>query len=181
MPRAIVIGVMGAGHHAHPFDLDTARAVGHFVAGKHWVLLTGGRDAGVMAEATRSAASNQGLTLGFLPGDSKSGAAPDLALALPTGLGHARNAINVLASDVVVVCGQHMGPGTLSELALAMKSGKPLIVIASHTQAMAFLEHFGYGPMFVTPSVDLALKHLEVEVEKITADKGFLPISIPHP
>jgi len=168
---------MGSGASAHSEDLENAREIGRFVGAKRWVLLTGGRNAGVMAAATAAAARENGLTLGFLPGDSHHGAAPHLALALPTGLGNARNAINVLASDVVVVCACKIGAGTLSETALAMKSGKPLIVITDSGETMAFFERFGYRRMFMAKSVSEATQHLVKEVETILSKDTFLPIS----
>jgi uncharacterized protein (TIGR00725 family) len=58
-------------------------------------------------------------------------------VAVFTGLGDARNAINVLSSDVVVACGVE-GPGTASEVALALKSGRPTVLLAPTPTAAAF-------------------------------------------
>ena len=97
------------------------------------MLLTGGRPAGVMAAASRGAARVEGhLVVGVLPdegsGDDRKGTA-EVDLALFTGMGKARNVINVLSADVVVVCGGG-GPGTASEAAHALNAGRPLILLA---------------------------------------------------
>jgi uncharacterized protein (TIGR00725 family) len=88
---------------------------------------------GVMAAASRGAAAVEGhLVVGVLPGDGngeeRQGTA-ELDLAVFTGMGRARNVINVLSADVVVVCGGG-GPGTASEAAHALNAGRPLILLA---------------------------------------------------
>ena len=97
-----IIGVMGPGAGATRADLDHARELGALIAREGWVLLTGGRDAGVMAAAVRGAKEAGGLTLGILPGESAAGAAEGIDLVVVTGMGSARNNINVLSSAVVV-------------------------------------------------------------------------------
>ena len=121
-----VIGVMG-GAIADPAVLADAHEVGRLIALEEWVLLTGGRDAGVMAEASRGASEAGGLVIGVLPGDSTEGTAPHVHVAIPTGMGDARNAINVLASEVVIALPG--GAGTVSEVALALKSGRPVVLL----------------------------------------------------
>lgn len=121
-----VIGVMG-GAFVSSEALHNALAIGRLIAENDWVLLTGGRNAGVMAAASRGASEAGGTVVGILPGESTSGAAPHVDIAIPTGMGDARNAINVLASKVVIALPG--GAGTLSEIALALKSGRPVITI----------------------------------------------------
>ena len=77
------------------------------------------------------------LTLGILPGAD--GAGSDVDIAVFTAMGDARNAINVLTSDVVVACGVE-GPGTASEVSLALKAGKPVILLAAAQAARVFFE-----------------------------------------
>jgi hypothetical protein len=48
-----------------------------------------------------------------------------VTVALPTGLGFARNAVVVLAASAVIAVGG--GTGTLSEIALGLKTGKRVI------------------------------------------------------
>jgi hypothetical protein len=125
---------MGAGEEATEADVALAERLGELVAAEGWVVLTGGRDAGVMAAASRGAKRVAGsLTVGILPSASGT-TAPDVDVAIFTGMGNARNAINVLSSDVVVAIGAG-GPGTASEVALALKSAKPVILLAP-TEAM---------------------------------------------
>ena len=124
--RKPVIGVMGGGQVTDEVAA-TARELGSLIAGRGWVLLNGGRNAGVMAASARGAKEAGGLVIGILPDYDTRAASPDLDVAVVSGLGDARNAINVLSSDVVIACPG--GAGTLSEVALALKSGKPVIVL----------------------------------------------------
>ena len=121
-----VVGVMG-GASASESTLVDARRTGALIAENGWVLLTGGRDRGVMAAASAGASDAGGLVLGILPGDSHDGAAPGVDIAIPTGMGDARNAINVLASHIVVALPG--GAGTISEVALALKAGRPVVLL----------------------------------------------------
>ncbi|WP_094555460.1 hypothetical protein [Synechococcus sp. 1G10] len=110
-----------------------AEELGECISARGWVLLTGGRAVEVMAAASRGAARVEvHLVVGVLPdvgnGEERKGTA-DLDLALFTGMGKARNVINVLSADVVVVCGGE-GPGTASEAAHALNAGQPLILLA---------------------------------------------------
>jgi uncharacterized protein (TIGR00725 family) len=137
--RRPVIGVMGAGEPSAGC-LTAARELGRLLAERGWIVLTGGRPAGVMAAASAGAKEVPGsLTLGILPGTS--GAGPDVDVAVFTGMGDARNVINVLTSDVIVACGVE-GPGTLSEVALALKAEKTVILLQSSEQARSFLRGF---------------------------------------
>ena len=70
-----------------------------------------------------------------LPGDTRDEAAPGLTVALPTGLGEMRNALLVRTADVVVCIGGSWG--TLSELALAVRTGVPVIALRSWVPAPA--------------------------------------------
>ena len=131
--RRTVVGVMGAGEGASAEAVALAEELGERISARGWVLLTGGRPSGVMAAASRGAARVDGhLVVGVLPdegkGDDRQSTA-ELDLALFTGMGKARNVINVLSSDVVVICGGG-GPGTASEAAHALNGGRPLILLA---------------------------------------------------
>ncbi|HEU5305416.1 MAG TPA: hypothetical protein VFU40_12280 [Gemmatimonadales bacterium] len=133
--RRPVVGVMGAGEPGEA-SLAAARKLGRLLAERGWIVLTGGRPAGVMAAACAGAKEIPGaLTLGILPGLAGAGAEVDIAVF--TGMGDARNAINVLTSDVVIACGVE-GPGTTSEIALALKAGKPVILLNGGEAAARF-------------------------------------------
>lgn len=119
-----IIGVMG-GAVADETATAHAYSIGRQVALHDFVLLNGGRDAGVMAASAAGAAEAGGIVVGILPSDDASCASPHVDIAIPTGMGDARNAINVLASHVVVAL--RGGAGTLSEVALALKAGRPVV------------------------------------------------------
>jgi hypothetical protein len=78
-----------------------------------------------MDAVARGAREGGGIAIGILPGEDRGGASRSLAAALPTGLGEARNAMVVRAADVVIAIGGEFG--TLSEIALALKMGKPVV------------------------------------------------------
>jgi uncharacterized protein (TIGR00725 family) len=81
------------------------------------------------------------LTIGILPSESGP-VAPAVDVAVFTGMGNARNAVNVLTSDVLVACGAG-GPGTASEVALALKCGKPVVLLAVTRAVHGFVRALG--------------------------------------
>jgi uncharacterized protein (TIGR00725 family) len=104
--------------------IGTAESVGAALAAAGAVVVCGGLG-GVMAAACRGAKSVGGLTVGVLPGNDPAEANPWVDVAIPTGLGEARNALVVgSASAVIAVEGEY---GTLSEIALALRRGIPVI------------------------------------------------------
>jgi uncharacterized protein (TIGR00725 family) len=155
---------MGAGESASKADCLLGERLGERIAQQGWVLLTGGRDAGVMAAATRGAKRVAGsLTIGILPAASGP-VAPGVDVAIFTGMGNARNAINVLSSRVVVACGAG-GAGTASEVALALKSGRPVVLVSAPGRAERFFRKLG-GVLRVARSEDDAVTRIhEVLVE----------------
>jgi len=130
------IAVVGPGEGASAEACADAKAVGQLLAAHGWVTLTGGRAAGVMAAAADGASTAGGFVVGVLPGVDRRDAAPGLTLALPTGLGEARNAVLVTAADAVIGCG--LNPGTVSEIALALKAGKPTVLVRAADSDVAF-------------------------------------------
>jgi uncharacterized protein (TIGR00725 family) len=121
------VAVVGAGR-ADGHVEELAEAVGVAVARAGAVLVCGGLG-GVMAAACRGAARAGGTTVGILPGTDRAGANPWLTVALPTGMGELRNGLVVRASDAVVAVGGEYG--TLSEIALALKLGRPVVALGS--------------------------------------------------
>jgi uncharacterized protein (TIGR00725 family) len=126
----LIIGVMGGGS-ASAEKLQAAYDLGERIAGQGWTLLNGGRNAGIMAASARGASEKGGLTIGILPDAQPSDCAPHILIPICTGMGSARNIINVLSSDVVVACPG--GSGTISEIALALKHGKTVITMGFAT------------------------------------------------
>jgi uncharacterized protein (TIGR00725 family) len=100
-----------------------AEEVGRLLAEAGAVVVCGGLG-GAMAAACRGAAAAGGTSLGLLPGLDRSDANEWVTVAVPTGLGEARNVLVVRAADAVVAVGG--GYGTLSEVALALRSGLPV-------------------------------------------------------
>ncbi|MDQ3877039.1 MAG: TIGR00725 family protein [Actinomycetota bacterium] len=117
------IAVVGGGV-ASPDHVRDAEAVGRAIAEAGCVLVCGGFG-GVMKAACRGARSAGGTTVGILPGRTADGANEFLDIALPTGLGEARNTVIVHSCDALIAVGGEFG--TLSEIAFALKIGKPVI------------------------------------------------------
>lgn len=126
MTRRTMIGVMG-GSACDGRTAELARELGRGIAAAGWVLLSGGRPTGVMQASVTGAREAGGLTVGVLFDDDREGAADGLDIVIPTGMGAARNVVNVLASDVVVAC--RGNGGTLSEIALALRFGRPVVLL----------------------------------------------------
>jgi len=101
---------MGPGDKATTSDINRAYHLGQLIADNGWVLLTGGRNVGVMDAASRGAKMVGGLTIGILPSNDTRAMSDAVDIAIVTDMGNARNSINVLSSDVVIACG--MGIGT---------------------------------------------------------------------
>lgn len=122
-----VIGVMGSGESADKALLAQARDLGAAIAAEGWVLLNGGRNSGVMDASAVGAKTKGGLVIGVLPDEGTSAASRHLDIAIRTGMGDGRNWVNVLSSDVVVA--MRGAAGTLSEVALALKAGRTVVLL----------------------------------------------------
>lgn len=156
MARRPVIGVMGAGDGARPQDIAMARDLGAAVAREGWVLLSGGRDAGIMDAVNQGARAAGGLTIGVLPTADTSHLSDAVDVAIVTGMGSARNAINVLSSDVVIACGVG-GAGTASEIALALKSKKPVILLNDSEESRRYFAGIGGARVSAAETVEQAI------------------------
>ncbi len=117
-PRVAVVGAASVDDALYA----RARRLGAVLAERGAIVVCGGRS-GVMEAAARGAAEAGGITVGILPGRDGEAANPWITVALPTGLGEARNALVARAGEAVL--GVAGGWGTLSELALAAKMGIP--------------------------------------------------------
>lgn len=123
MPDRIVIAVVGAGS-AEADTLNTAEAVGRAIAERGAMLVCGGLG-GVMEAAAKGAKSAGGTTIGILPQPYRHDANPYIDVPIATGFGEGRNVFIIRTADVVIAVGGEYG--TLSEIALALKSGKAVI------------------------------------------------------
>ncbi|HXF70095.1 MAG TPA: TIGR00725 family protein [Thermoflexus sp.] len=121
--RPLLIAVVGSGE-ATPQEQAWAYEVGRRLAAAGAVVVCGGRG-GVMEAVCRGAVEAGGLTVGILPGSDHREANPYVRLPLPTGLGEVRNALVVRVAHAVIAIGGEFG--TLSEIALALKWGIPVI------------------------------------------------------
>ena len=107
---------------------EKAREVGRLVAGRGGTVVCGGRS-GVMEAAARGAAEAGGVAIGILPDVDRKEANEYLSYSVATGTGHARNLAVVCSGDVVVAVGGEYG--TLSEIGLALKVGRPVVALMS--------------------------------------------------
>jgi uncharacterized protein (TIGR00725 family) len=125
--RPPYVAVVGSGR-GESEALGVAFEVGKALGARRAVLVCGGLG-GVMEAACRGAVEEGGTTVGLLPGLDRGEANAFVAVAIPTGLGEARNALVVRAADALVAIGGEFG--TLSEIGLALKEGKPVVGIGT--------------------------------------------------
>jgi uncharacterized protein (TIGR00725 family) len=124
VPGAPYVAVVGPGD-AQPAEVDAAEQIGGGLVERLGAVVVTGGLGGVMEAACRGARSRRGTSLGLLPGADREAANGWVEIAVPTGMGELRNGLIVRASDAVVAVGG--GPGTLSEIAFALKLGRPVI------------------------------------------------------
>ncbi len=146
---------MGAGNAATPQDLELAYQLGKLVAKQGWVLLTGGRKAGVMDAASGGAKAAGGLVVGILPSNNTVGMSEAVDIPIVTDLGNGRNNINVLSSNVVIACG--MSLGTASEVALALKNLKPVILLNQSKSTYQFFAELASERVFRVETASQAI------------------------
>lgn len=157
--RKPIIGVMGPGDPNNSSLLKHAEEIGRQIAKRDWILLTGGRKAGVMDAASNGAAEQGGDVIGILPGDSHLGMSDYVSIPIITGVGSARNFINILTADVVIICG--MGLGTSSEAALAIKHGKPTLFTKVEKSHRDFFQSLADKNILFFDEADALFKFIE--------------------
>ena len=153
--KKTIIGVMGPGSGATNSDLENAYQLGQLIAKESWVLLTGGRKVGVMNAASRGAKAAGGLTIGILPDNNLNAVSEAVDIPIFTDMGNARNNINVLSSDVVIACG--LGAGTVSEIALAIKNNKSVILLNENLASQGFLKSLSPDKIYLVKGVEEAI------------------------
>lgn len=121
------IGVIGADGPITKSVSEISEHIGAGIAEVGAVLVCGGRG-GVMEAACRGARKAGGIVVGILPGYDQKEANAYVDIAITTGLSHSRNAIVVASSDVLIAISG--GPGTLSEISLALCMGKPVVAVS---------------------------------------------------
>jgi len=121
-----IISIIGSSHAGEEL-YQIAETVGQEVARKGCILICGGRG-GVMEAACKGCREEGGLSIGLLPG-GKGEANPYIDIVIATNLGETRNLAVVSSGDGIISIGG--GPGTLSEIAFALKLFKPLVTLKS--------------------------------------------------
>ena len=127
MSNGPYVSVVGSGEASGEL-YEQAREVGRLVAEKGGTLICGGRT-GVMEAAARGAAEGGGVAIGILPDEDRESANEYLTYSVATGTGHARNLAVVCSGGVVIAVGGEYG--TLSEIGLALKVGRPVVALES--------------------------------------------------
>ncbi len=139
--RRGVVGVIGPGEEATPRNVADAFEVAALAARAGYIVLTGGRDVGVMDAASRGARSESGIAVGVLPDTDARSASRAVDIAIVTGLGELRDQVVVLSSDAIIVCG--MSAGTAAEASIAIKSRKPVVLLRPDAEARVFFQRLG--------------------------------------
>ncbi len=139
MSQPLRIGVIG-GQTCSERVAEIARRVGALIAEQGAVLVCGGLT-GVMQASAEGARAAGGVTVGLLPGEDPAAANPGIVIAIPTGLGDARNALVVRSADAVIAIDGRWG--TLSETAFCLKRDVPLIRLESDLPELPTVEAEG--------------------------------------
>ncbi|HEX2183019.1 MAG TPA: TIGR00725 family protein [Rubrobacteraceae bacterium] len=121
------VSVVGSGEASGEL-YEKAREVGRLVAERGATIVCGGRT-GVMEAAARGATESGGVAIGILPDEDREKANEYLSYSVATGTGHARNLAVVCSGDLVIAVGGEYG--TLSEVGLALKVGRPVVALES--------------------------------------------------
>lgn len=151
-----IVGIMGPGENARPEENEMAFALGKAIAQQDWIVLTGGRSFGIMEAAMKGAHEANGLTIGVLPTDNPLNSSDDADIKILTGMGSARNIINVLSSHILVVIG--MAAGTASEVALAIKANKKVILLHQDEITIRFFKNLGTYKVMVANTIEETLQ-----------------------
>lgn len=162
--RKPVIGVMGPGNNATEEDKNNAFELGKLIAEKDWILLSGGRNQGVMEEVSKGAKSANGLTIGIIPTKNKEDVSDAVDVAIITGMGSARNLINILSSDVIIACG--MESGTASEVALALKEKRKVILLTKNEEGNIFFKNLDPNLVSIVQTPQEAIEEVNKVVFK---------------
>lgn len=150
---------MGPGENATPEENELAYDLGKAIANEGWIVLTGGRSFGVMDASLKGATEVGGLTIGILPGDSDQNSSENAQIKIVTSMGSGRNYISVLTSHLVVVLG--MAAGTASEVALALKSKRKVILLNQDEITIRFFKNLGSYNVLVSETVDDTIKQIK--------------------
>jgi uncharacterized protein (TIGR00725 family) len=163
--KKTIIGVMGPGSGATEEERQHAFRLGRLIAERGWVLLSGGRNEGVMDAVNKGAKSSGGLTIGILPSADDEAASEFVDVSIITGMGSARNNINILSSSVVIACG--MGAGTASEIALALKAKKYVVLLTEDHRAIEFFASLDKDLVVHASDPEEAIRHVSAILQAL--------------
>jgi len=121
----LYVAVVGSGVATDEL-YEKAREVGRLIAERGATVVCGGLS-GVMEAAARGATEAGGMVIGILPDEDRRRQNGYLTYSVATGVGQARNLAVVCSGDVVIAVGGEYG--TLSEIGLARKVGRPVVVL----------------------------------------------------
>lgn len=152
--KKIVIGVVGGGK-ATKRDKRYAYELGALIAKERWILLNGGRSAGIMEASSKGCKEQGGITLGILPGKNSTETSRYIDIQILTGMGDARNVIVALSSDVIIACKGRAG--TISEIALALKNKREVILLDFDVDVI-FEDYKKEGLLFKAASPEEAIR-----------------------
>lgn len=155
----LYIGVAGASEPDAEL-VPIAEDLGQWLADAGVVVVCGGGP-GIMAAVCRGAQAAGGITVGLLPGADRSTTNPYLTVALPTALGEGRNFLLVRSSDALIAVGG--GFGTLSEIALALRTGVPVIGLGTWGLSLSG------APVDAFPETESPERAAQLAVEAATA------------
>ncbi len=159
---------MGGSQFVNPDDEQYAYQIGVMIAREGWILLNGGRASGIMEASAKGAKDNGGITIGILPVDDADWASQYIDIPIVTGIGMARNIINVLSSDMIVALPG--SAGTISEIAIALKYGK--VVILFRFDAGDWLKPFQReGKVYFTNEITELRALIKKKLEEISHNK----------
>jgi len=165
--KPVIVGIMGS-HREDAPSVQDAFVLGEMIARRGHVLLTGG-GTGVMKAASEGAHRAGGLVIAVLPNDRKRPLHdyPNEFVDIPvyTGMYDARNIINAKTPHVIIALGG--GPGTLSEIAIALKAGTPVIGLGAPQFELSEAASF-----IAVSSVDEAAGELDRIVESIVGESS---------
>jgi len=170
-----IIGIMGPGSDDAAVDIANATAFAKQVAEHGWVVLTGGRPAGVMRAAHEGARAGGGLVVGILPfkrpaagednAEQGETACEFVDIPIYTGLGDARNAITGQSPDVVVAFVGNAGAGTISEVALACKAGRPIVLVGPPESTARLTAILSSKHLYEAADAAAAIRRVELLVQ----------------
>lgn len=155
--RSLRIALCGPGE-ATPEEAAAAEQIGRLIAECGCILICGGLG-GAMEAACRGAKESGGITIGVLPGYDAAAANRWVDVPICTGMGQARNVVVVATADAVIAAGG--GFGTLSEIALALRLGRPVVLLG------------GWGPTLATAEARAVLsRHGRQLVQAATPEEA---------